>query len=60
MIAALLGSTVGLYAGQYFPDLYFAEVEPYLPEIEQLREVAPATRSLKPSPIYPQPIGVTP
>jgi hypothetical protein len=60
VIAALLGSTIGLYVGQYFPDLYFAEVEPYLPEIEQLRQLAPVTRTLKPAPDHPQPIGVTP
>lgn len=52
-IAAFLGSAIGLYVGQYFPDLYFAAISPYIPHIPQLDQLAPATASLKPKPEYP-------
>jgi hypothetical protein len=58
--AALLGTVLGLYVGQYFPDLYFPYVTPYLPDFKQLEELAPATQSLKPNPDYPKSIRETP
>jgi len=39
--AAFAGTGVGLYIGQYFPDVFWPEVEPYIPEIEVLKTVAP-------------------
>ena len=32
-LAGLLGVALGLYVGQYFPDIYFKEVVEYLPEL---------------------------
>lgn len=50
--ATLAGLAIGLYVGQYFPDNYYPEVEGYLPDIEQLKDIAPLTQ--KPNPIYPK------
>ena len=57
VIAGFLGSCLGLYVGQYFPDLYFAQIQAYLPEIQQLKQLAPVTESLKPAPDYPRTIA---
>jgi hypothetical protein len=32
-LAGLLGVALGLYVGQYFPDIYFRDVVEYLPEL---------------------------
>jgi len=32
--AIISGTLMGLYMGQYFPDIYFDRVSPYLPEIK--------------------------
>jgi hypothetical protein len=31
--AILVGLVGGLYVGQYFPDIYFGQLVPYLPDI---------------------------
>lgn len=58
--AAFFGTVLGLYVGQYFPDLYFPSVSPYLPHIEELEKLSPKLADRKPDPDYPKPIGVTP
>jgi hypothetical protein len=55
-LAGFFGTLAGLYIGQYFPDLYFASISPYLPNFKQLEELAPATRNLKPNPEHPKSI----
>lgn len=33
MLALLVGGTIGLYFGQYFPDLYWNKVEEYVVDL---------------------------
>jgi len=33
VFGVVVGLALGLYVGQYFPDIYFERVQPYLPEI---------------------------
>lgn len=56
LLAGLIGTALGLYVGQYFPDLYFGHVSPYLPDLKQLEEIAPLTQDLKPNPDHPKSI----
>lgn len=37
LFACFAGLGLGLYAGQYFPDNFYFDVEKYLPDIEQLK-----------------------
>lgn len=48
------GSIIGLYLGQYFPDIYYHEIAGYLPEFKQLEIVAEATQHRKPDPVPPR------
>lgn len=52
VFAVATGLGIGLYIGQYFPDNYFPEFLPYLPDIEQLKDYAPNTQA--PNPQYPK------
>lgn len=52
--AAIFGITLGVYIGQYFPDVFYEQTLEYLPDIEALNKLAPHTAILKPNPDYPQ------
>jgi hypothetical protein len=38
LLSLVVGGAVGLYFGQYFPDLYYKEVDPYVIELEKESE----------------------
>ena len=54
IFAVFSGSAIGLYIGQYFPDVFYHKAEPYLPEIEQLKDLSPQMEDKKPSPVHPK------
>lgn len=33
VFATIVGLTLGIYVGQYFPDIYFEQLQNYIPEI---------------------------
>jgi hypothetical protein len=35
ILSLLAGGAIGLYFGQYFPDLYWGKVEPYVIEVDK-------------------------
>lgn len=35
VLSLIAGGAIGLYFGQYFPDLYYNKVDPYVIELEK-------------------------
>ena len=52
--AGVIGTILGLYLGQYFPDVYYVQIKDDIPEFDALKDVSKNTQHLKPNPLYPR------